>query len=215
MNEKILNTLRQLDPKNDAQWTNEGLPKIDAVRWLAKDQSITREDVSKAAPGFSRSATVLPEATNEQTGAVQQLPPDAVPAEPRTAESTLSPAAPDFVAAPQKDEQATILDLPDDSEELDAAKVALVEIDNEINKVTRALDEGKKYLKARQEERDQLVNRIEDLTPRRKTQNSITAYLNRQKELSQARAVADAVLKQKIGELGSMASPLPVDQKRR
>jgi hypothetical protein len=48
--------LKQLDPKDDNQWTADGLPRIDAVRTLVGDQTISREDVNAAALGFNREA---------------------------------------------------------------------------------------------------------------------------------------------------------------
>ena len=52
--EKISNALAQLNTQNDAQWTADGAPKLEAVRFLAKDASITREDIVQVAPNFSR-----------------------------------------------------------------------------------------------------------------------------------------------------------------
>jgi hypothetical protein len=57
---KIIAALGQLDVGNDAHWTSDGLPRIDTVKFLVGDQSLTREDINKAAPGFSRANTALP-----------------------------------------------------------------------------------------------------------------------------------------------------------
>lgn len=54
MTEKIQAGLMKLDVKNDNHWTAEGQPKVEAVRFLAGDQSLSREDITKAAPDFSR-----------------------------------------------------------------------------------------------------------------------------------------------------------------
>jgi hypothetical protein len=52
----IEDALKQLDPKNNDHWTADGLPRIDAVRSLTGDQTIGREAVEKASPGFNREA---------------------------------------------------------------------------------------------------------------------------------------------------------------
>lgn len=54
MTEKIQAGLMKLDVKNDNHWTAEGEPKVEAVRFLAGDQSLSREDITKACPDFSR-----------------------------------------------------------------------------------------------------------------------------------------------------------------
>jgi hypothetical protein len=54
MNEKILAALAKLDRTNDNHWTQDHKPRIEAVRFLAGDQSVTREDIEAASPGFSR-----------------------------------------------------------------------------------------------------------------------------------------------------------------
>ncbi len=54
MSEKIIAALKQLDVGNDAHWTADGMPRIETVRLMASDFSLTREAVSVAIPGFTR-----------------------------------------------------------------------------------------------------------------------------------------------------------------
>ena len=72
---KILEALSKLDTNNDNHWTADGLPRIETVRMLSGDQSITREQITAEAPDFSRSAAVLPGSEDTkpetQTEAVQ------------------------------------------------------------------------------------------------------------------------------------------------
>jgi len=48
--------LGTLDPENDAQWTAEGLPRMDVIEVLVGDKSITRKQVTEADPEFFREA---------------------------------------------------------------------------------------------------------------------------------------------------------------
>lgn len=57
---KILEALGKLDPANENHWTADGLPRIETVRMLAGDQSITREQITAEAPDFSRETAALP-----------------------------------------------------------------------------------------------------------------------------------------------------------
>lgn len=66
---KILEALGKLDPANENHWTADGLPRIETVRMLAGDQTITREQITAEAPDFSRSTAVVP---TPETSTVEQ-----------------------------------------------------------------------------------------------------------------------------------------------
>lgn len=53
MKEKIQEALLKLDTSNENHWTQDGLPRLDTIKILASDPSLTRETVSEAAPGFT------------------------------------------------------------------------------------------------------------------------------------------------------------------
>lgn len=54
---KILTALQQLDVANDNHWTADGQSRIDTVKLLAGDATLTRADIDAAAPGFNRSTS--------------------------------------------------------------------------------------------------------------------------------------------------------------
>lgn len=54
----IKEALSTLDPGDDSQWTNEGLPRIDVVANLTGDKSLKRPDITSVAPQFNREAAV-------------------------------------------------------------------------------------------------------------------------------------------------------------
>jgi hypothetical protein len=56
---KILDALRQLDPDNDEHWTTQGQPRLDVVGDIL-DATVTRAEVTAAAPEFSRDAARIP-----------------------------------------------------------------------------------------------------------------------------------------------------------
>lgn len=59
MTAKILKALSGLDANNANHWTADGQPRIETVRMLAADGSLTRDQVREAAPDFSRTNTNL------------------------------------------------------------------------------------------------------------------------------------------------------------
>lgn len=54
MSDKIKEGLARLDPKNDNHWTEEGLPRLEAMRLFTGQASLTREQVTDADPAFNR-----------------------------------------------------------------------------------------------------------------------------------------------------------------
>lgn len=54
---EIQNALLQLDPANEQHWTADGSPRITAVCAIANDDTITRQAINDAHPGFSRTST--------------------------------------------------------------------------------------------------------------------------------------------------------------
>jgi len=50
----LKDALESLDPANDAQWTADGLPRMDVVEILIDNKAITRKEVTEADPEFCR-----------------------------------------------------------------------------------------------------------------------------------------------------------------
>lgn len=50
----ILEALSKLNPDNDAEWTAEGLPKVDAIKAITGISEINREMITEVAPEFTR-----------------------------------------------------------------------------------------------------------------------------------------------------------------
>lgn len=65
MKQKIIDGLLKLDPENDNHWTDEGLPKITALKFSV-GSNLTRDDVNEVAPNFTRSNPVFEEVQYEE-----------------------------------------------------------------------------------------------------------------------------------------------------
>lgn len=52
----INEALKELDPFDDAQWTSDGSPLVDVVRGIMNDDTVTRKQITEAAPRFTRDA---------------------------------------------------------------------------------------------------------------------------------------------------------------
>jgi hypothetical protein len=66
---QINEALFLLDPKEDSQWTQDGLPLVEKVRELMGDETVTRAMISDACPDFNRekAATFRDESEEEET----------------------------------------------------------------------------------------------------------------------------------------------------
>ncbi len=73
---KIQEALLKLDTANDNHWTDDGLPRVDAVKFSAGIPTLTRDEITSASPGFSRTnAVIATEAAGAQ--APQKTAPEA------------------------------------------------------------------------------------------------------------------------------------------
>lgn len=70
MKEKIIETLLKLDTTNDNQWTQDGLPKVDVLKFLSGGETWTRDQISEAAPGFTRSNPIIGDGSNGELNEV-------------------------------------------------------------------------------------------------------------------------------------------------
>lgn len=50
----LAEAIKQLDPANDAHWTDDGSPMLSEVQRLCNDSSVTRAQVNDAIPGYDR-----------------------------------------------------------------------------------------------------------------------------------------------------------------
>jgi hypothetical protein len=66
----ILDALKQLDPKDDSQWTAEGAPKVAVVAQLIGDDTLKRKQIVEAAPDFTRES--LLEASGDGDAEVEE-----------------------------------------------------------------------------------------------------------------------------------------------
>lgn len=66
--ENIIAALKNLDVSNDNHWTVDGQPRLDTVKMLAADPSVTRDTLNEIAPDFNRetAANWEPKQENEQ-----------------------------------------------------------------------------------------------------------------------------------------------------
>lgn len=50
----VLEALEYLDVEDDSHWTDDGLPDLEVVQLMADNENLSREDITNAVPGFTR-----------------------------------------------------------------------------------------------------------------------------------------------------------------
>src|SRR5271156_6643845 len=64
--ETIQDILSKLDITDDVNWTEDGAPALDVVQKLADDETLTRDDINDAEPGFVRIVGERPTASGQK-----------------------------------------------------------------------------------------------------------------------------------------------------
>ncbi len=64
---EIRHALAALDPKNDDQWTADGLPRVDVVANMTGDKALQRQDITDADPEFTREKALTAAANSENS----------------------------------------------------------------------------------------------------------------------------------------------------
>lgn len=193
--EQIFAALQKLDVNNDSHWTQDGMPRLETVRLFAANQALTRDDITKSAPDFTRLV-----AYNTQQ-ASQAAPATVTAAVPQT-----QPSAQDTQAVGQ----SAVDPVPSAAAEFcDMTNVEqLAAVEEELAQLDKYMETAKKHRTKLQLRKDDLVSAIDKETPRHSNQHDIQAYLRSQNKLLEQRAAQIANVKKVEGELGARLSDL-------
>lgn len=218
---EIKDALAKLDPANPNHWTDDGLPRMETVKFLSGNASLTREQVTTAAPEFNREAALA-----AQQGAGT---PAATPA-PGTAESAaagaVQAATPADDAAPAPPTVDPVADLPPVFDGMPVLQPKPLAFDSDDQETLKAkIEEVKLYLSdainQQQEAKanvEMAQNVLADLEAKLQenggnSQNTITEYLKRQRQNLEERGARKFLIKDSGLDLRQLAKDLksPVD----
>lgn len=224
MTNKIVEALLKLDVKNDNHWTADGLPRLDTVKMLASDQSLTRDSVAAAAPGFSRATATgytapsaeqqAPQAQGQGGNGGQQQ--SAAPAAPQASQATESDQQSDDLDAGQAEQPSMEGAAGVATDDITALEEALAEQEELVTKIrAHKVEVDKAFEEARAKE-DELRVKLEEARPQRSTGNDIQDYLAAQRKNLEARAARQQMIRESGINLKELASNLkaPIDAAR-
>ncbi len=199
MSQKVLDALKKMDPENDKQWTMDGEAKLDTVK-IFSGETVTREELEKIAPGFSREAMrsylASPEGSangsqsNSGAGAGKPVP----PIQPKQVEMEVG----------QQNRETEIETL--------AAEISRQ--DEAILELERIQEQSRKDLKAAHALRNTMGARMNDLVPPISNTLNIQRYLESQKMITAKRARVVNALSDAGVDLSAVVeavNPSPID----
>jgi len=192
-NAAIVKALQQLDPKNDDHWTNDGLPRLDAIKGVS---GLKREDVTAAAPHFTKDNPVFeaPKADGGESTSGQGD--DAAPTpQGDQAQGDDEQGSGDDEQGDQ-DEQGSADDEDDELAELpadiDEAEAAVLEAKAKLAEAQEQADAAKKVVDQVQAEHDRLVEIRDSQKRPHQDMEDRMAFIKRQAQMRAERAGASA-----------------------
>lgn len=198
----VIESLKQLDVNNDNHWTADGLPRLDTVRMIASDASLTRETLDTIAPGFNRANAQTWEPSEQGSPkSVQDTPQDQTqPTSTDQQTSTQDNQADSATTESSSTEQPTETEAQQASE-VEAYETALKHLKECEAKTAEALqvqaDANAKVAEALQAE-DIARKRVDSLAPEEKNEDVVQRYLRNQVKALEEQAELAA----KIAESG-------------
>lgn len=206
----IVKALGQLDPANADHWTNDGLPRLDAL----KISGLKREDVTAAAPHFTKDnpkleapeaqggdstsgqgAEAAPAAQHDEQG--EQAQDDAEAGEGDEGQAADADDAAE-AAANQDDEQGGDEDEDDELAELpaeiDEAEAAVMDAKAKLEEAQAVANEAQKVVKAAEAEHDRLVELRDSQKRPHQDMEDRLAFIKRQAQMRAERAGASQAL---------------------
>lgn len=174
-NTKILDALAKLDFGNDNHWTADGLPRLETVKLLAGDQTLTREQVRAAAPSFTRAGALGVQETRPETTPVEaeQEKPEA---EQEDSSLFTDPETPVVINEPAFPLTA-----------LQEAEKALAAVGEEIAELNQGIAQLVSQRAVKYQEQAKLTHKVQTLSPAQSNQLAIGAYLAAQRDALEER----------------------------
>ena len=179
----IHSALSRLDPANDAQWTADGAPLMEAIKELTGDENVTRKQVIDAMPTFNRELAEKAIAAQE----AEVVP----PVDPENSSVDPAPVDPENSSISPYQEEYDLI-----SKNLENLIVKRDAINGKITKLAQ-----------RQAQLDPYVAKSTDYNHQRDMENR-KAYIKKQNEIRLARHTKHGKILSALGVETGSASPI-------
>lgn len=189
----LAQALSKLDPLNDNHWTQDGLPRLDTLKMLTGDQTLTRDAITSQFPDYKR------------IGAGQVVLDPVVIAPPVITPPVVHVDTAKIVVEYEEADEPEMVADPSD---LEREQAYLVELEREYH-------DAKASYEAQLAVVDRLIlDAQNDLTPSSDSQLSIRQYLNTQQLVLKERQARMTLIKESGIDLKRLATDLvaPIDR---
>lgn len=192
----LAQALSKLDPLNDNHWTQDGLPRLDTLKMLTGDQTLTRDAIASQFPDYKR------------TGAGQVVLDPVVIAPPVLTPPVVHVDTSKVLADDSDLEEVDEPEMVADPSYLEREQAYLVELEREYH-------DAKIVYETQLSVVDRLIlDAQNDLTPSSDSQLSIRQYLNTQQLVLKERQARMTLIKESGIDLKRLAIDLvaPIDR---
>ena len=194
MSDKIRAALAQLEVGNDNHWTEDGLPRMETIKFMTGDQAITRELVNQAVPGFSRSTAAAVLAAAKGSDPVVDLKDVAV--NPKTVDDHAELTGSGELAEPQAQASAPVAEVKEDFSKI-VASASVEQLSGWLVEARGDLDEARKRKEAANSEFEKMQKAVDamiiemekrGLTEHDNFSTAFSDYLHSQQQIREQRA---------------------------
>lgn len=185
--QNIIDALKKLDVSDDNHWTVDGQPRLDTVKMLASDPSVTRDTLNAVAPDFNRETAANWEP--KQTEGQVQTPSDnqqGAENQPQENSVTATGTSADTGSEPQDSE--TKPEEKVEETDIDALEKALADAEAKTNEKLLAKEQAEADYVAALQEEDAARLALDAAKPKTDDLDPVRGYLNAQLEANNERS---------------------------
>lgn len=200
---ELKEALASLDTEDDLMWTEGGMPKVDVIKELTGDDTLKRQDITDAAPQFTRENPVIEIGEDEEEDEDEQEAEDQ-----EEVEEVSDPS--DFITFEGPVAYFKEMMQMDEAElRSEADRLA-----NRISSLAKLRAEAQLAMEQNQLNHSNVKSRLAAIQPANRPQRDIQEHIRKQNELRAGKINSVAAIKKAIGVDGNVKldGRSPLDQ---
>lgn len=185
--QNIIDALKKLDVSNDNHWTVDGQPRLDTVKMLASDPSVTRDTLNAVAPDFNRETAANWE-PKQTEGEVQTPSDNQQGAENQSQENSVTATGTSVDAGSELQDPETKPEEKVEETDIEALEKALADAEAKTNEKLLAKEQAEADYVAALQEEDAARLALDAAKPKTDDLDPVRGYLNAQLEANNERS---------------------------
>lgn len=185
--QNIIDALKKLDVSNDNHWTVDGQPRLDTVKMLASDPSVTRDTLNAVAPDFNRETAANWE-PKQTEGQVQTPSDNQQGTENQPQENSVTATGTSVDAGSERQDPETKPEEKVEETNIEALEKALADAEAKTNEKLLAKEQAEADYVAALQEEDAARLALDAAKPKTDDLDPVRGYLNAQLEANKERS---------------------------